>query len=185
MRAPSLLTALLVAATAAGAARAQETDPRPPLPADSVIYEVRSLDVSVRYRPVRGKLAGFYRRLHRGAGRYITREQIEDRDPFRLTDLVHLVPGFQTVEFGDGSGRRHARIGRSQVLESLQRCSVQYWLDGTPIPPRTGFELDAVSPRDVAGIEVYRGASETPARFQRQGAMCGVVVIWTRDPSER
>lgn len=183
MRVPTLSTACLAAALAAGAVHAQEEAPRPPLPSGSIVYELRPLDVSVGQLPVRGKLAGFYRRLDRGAGRYITREEIEARDPYRLSDIVHLVPGFQTVKFGDGSGRRHARIGRSEVLESLQRCSVQYWIDGMPLPQHTGFELDAVRPGDVAGIEVYRGPSETPARFQRRGSSCGVVVIWTRDPS--
>lgn len=185
MRALSLATAVATVAIATAGARAQQADDRPPLLADSVVYEIRPLDVSVRSPVVRGKLAGFHRRLDRGAGRYITREQIEARNPYRLTDIVHLAPGFQTVEFDDGTGRRHARIGRSQVMESLQRCRIQYWIDGMPLPQATGFELDEIHPADVAGIEVYRGPSETPARFQRQGSTCGVVLVWTRDPARR
>lgn len=192
MRARATLAVLPALAAVAlslpwGAVRAQEpSEPpprRPPLPADSVAHEVRALDVTVRRPPVRGKLAGFYRRMERGAGSYVTREEIEERDPFRLTDVVQLVPGFTTARYADGSGRREGRIDRSVTFHELQGCRIQYWLDGMPIPKVTGFDLDDVPPRDVAGIEVYRGASETPARFQRRGSTCGVVVIWTRDPS--
>ena len=33
---------------------------------------------------------------------------------------------------------------------------------------------------DVQAIEIYRGAGEVPAEYTGSGAMCGVVVIWTK-----
>lgn len=188
VRVPLTVLCLVVASGISGAGAQEPADPVPVLPpllADSAAYVIHPLQVTVRRAPVRGKLAGFYRRLRRGAGRYVTREQIEERDPFRLSDVVQLVPGVQTVRYGDGSGRRNTRINRAEVLHSVQGCRIQYWLDGMPIPKVSGFDLDAVPPRDVAGIEVYRGPSETPARFQRHGSTCGTVVIWTRDPAVR
>lgn len=183
MHARFRLAALLAIALAVSPARGQEVGAPSPLPADTEVVEVGPIDVTVLPPSERGKLAGFYRRMRRGQGHFITREEIEARDPFRLTDLVHLAPGFQTVSFGDGSGRRHARMGRATVLESLDRCRVRYWLDGHPVHPASDFELDLVPPGDVGGIEVYRGVSETPVQFRPRGAICGVVVIWTRDPS--
>jgi hypothetical protein len=35
-------------------------------------------------------------------------------------------------------------------------------------------------PGDVAGIEICGGAAEIPAQFNRQTALCGVMVTWTR-----
>jgi len=41
-------------------------------------------------------------------------------------------------------------------------------------------DLNAViNPTDVAAIEVYNSANETPAEFRRSGS-CGTVVIWTK-----
>jgi hypothetical protein len=44
-----------------------------------------------------------------------------------------------------------------------------------------GSELDRlVHPDDVEGVEVYESISDVPARFSPIGAVCGVIVIWTR-----
>ena len=36
-----------------------------------------------------------------------------------------------------------------------------------------------VKPDDIAGLAVYRGASETPVEYQGQSS-CGVIQVWTR-----
>jgi outer membrane receptor for ferrienterochelin and colicin len=38
----------------------------------------------------------------------------------------------------------------------------------------------AVSPDQVEAIEVYRGASEIPVQYNGSGAMCGAILIWTK-----
>jgi hypothetical protein len=41
--------------------------------------------------------------------------------------------------------------------------------------------IDAIlSINTVSAIEVYSGPAQAPARFNRAGADCGVVVFWTR-----
>jgi outer membrane receptor for ferrienterochelin and colicin len=37
-----------------------------------------------------------------------------------------------------------------------------------------------VSPDQVEAIEVYRGPSEIPAEYSGNDAMCGVILIWTK-----
>ena len=41
--------------------------------------------------------------------------------------------------------------------------------------------MDEVRPEDVEGLEIYRGAASLPPEFNKGSAMCGAVVIWTRD----
>jgi hypothetical protein len=59
------------------------------------------------------------------------------------------------------------------------RCETQYFLDGAAVAAGTPV-LDNLAPNNVAGIEVYRGASETPIQFDYGRASCGAIVIWTR-----
>lgn len=190
VRAPSVaaLAASLALVALAAPVVAQETTPapadeRPRLPADSVVVQLEPLDVRVSPPPRRGKMAGFQRRKSRGMGEFITREDIERQDPMRLSDMVHLRTGVGTVAYGDGSGRRHVEISRAAFLEDNDVCRVQYWIDGVPFPGVNRFEMDELSPQDVEAIEIYRGPSEIPPRFNRRGSQCGVVAVWTRDPT--
>ena len=129
-------------------------------------------------------LEGFRERLRGGLGLYITREQIEQRRPRLVTDLLRDIPGVSVV--GTGSGLRPAvRIGRAATAA----CETQIYVDGFLLNRRTGrsrtvaedFRIDdAVTPLSVEGIEVYRGLSSVPAEFLNPDAQCGVIAIWTR-----
>ena len=75
-----------------------------------------------------------------------------------------------TTHFGDG----FASMSRTSMG---RRCPIQYYVDGVAT---TGLNIDDVLPRDVEGLEIYRGSSEIPPSFNRGTALCGVIVIWTR-----
>ena len=127
----------------------------------------------------------FDRRVRNGHGIYITRRDIERRNPMYVTDLLATVPGVHIVPSGSGN-RRAVQMARASGRE----CPVQIFVDGLlvtkrlqPIPgaPTAGFTIDDVaSPNSVEGIEVYRGLSTVPAQFLTPDADCGVVAIWTR-----
>jgi hypothetical protein len=111
---------------------------------------------------------GFDDRRERADGTFMTREQIRRRDVPTLTRLFETVPG---VRIGDDAQLYIAR-------NAFDRCPAAVYLDGQRID---AMRLDAVTVPDVLGIEVYRGASDTPAQFTRLGtAGCGTVVIWSR-----
>lgn len=118
-----------------------------------------------------GKLAGFYQRMERATGVFITREEIEDRDPVRTSDLFRAVPGVRVAGFGPGTSS-------VAVVRGPTPCPIEYFLDGMQV---AGFEVDAVSPETIDGIEVYRGPAEVPPQFRR-AFTCAAIVIWTRDP---
>lgn len=123
-----------------------------------------------------------YRVLH-GAGQYVTREDIEKRDPKRVTDLLAELPGVRLQSSGKGL-RRVVRMARSGATN----CPTQIWVDGllvnslsTVTSGANDFSIDdVVQPQDVEGIEVYPGLSSVPPEFFNQWARCGVVAIWTR-----
>lgn len=136
-------------------------------------------------------LEGFRQRLRGGMGLYITREQIEQRRPAYVADLLRDVPGVTVT--GSGSGNRPT----IQVARSLSAndCQTQIYVDGFLMNRRAGvggggpfadFRLDdAVSPLSIEGIEIYRGLSSVPAEFLNPDAKCGVIAIWTRRGGRR
>lgn len=115
---------------------------------------------------------GFYRRKLHGPGAFLTRSQIEQRNPQRLSDMLRNIPGLRlaTTQFGDG----HASMSRAVMG---RRCPIQYYMDGVLTH---GLNIDDVLPRDVDGLEIYRGSSEIPPDYNRGTALCGVILIWTR-----
>jgi len=140
---------------------------------DRVAVELAPLIVYGR-KNVTGRLAGFYDRLSRGNGHFMTREQIERRNPHNMTDLFRMIPGarVQPTRFGDG--RVTFRGSRNPPL---------VWLDGTPLYAGE-FNLDTVDPRSFEGIEIYSGPSSVPAEFQGNRTMSsanGTIILWSRE----
>jgi hypothetical protein len=167
------------------------------LTADSVVdVEVRMSVAAVVLAPVTVTsrstrdvspvLRGFYSRMEHGAGRFITREEIEARHPVRITDMLRNLPNMRSTpaRMGtSGSGLTHGA--------NADRCTVVFFVDGMqvnqPATPGTRATVrqdmaidDYVQPDEVEGIEVYRGEADTPAEFSTRWVQCGTVVIWTR-----
>lgn len=131
-------------------------------------------------------LENFRLRLRTGNGVYITREQVEARNPLHVTDLLREVPGLMVTGSGQGS-RPTVRVSRSLS----GNCATQIFVDGFLLNKRVlgdrrgmlpaDFRIDdVVSPASVEGIEIYRGLSTVPAEFLNPDAECGVIAIWTR-----
>lgn len=135
------------------------------------VIPVPELVVTVNEDIPVGKLYAFHRRADNRPGYFITRDDIEERNSSRTTDLLRQVPG---LDVGPPRlGGAHVTMGRRDG------CVPDYYVDGARAPH---FDLDNVRPIDIAGIEVYRGNSEVPAEF-KHADRCGVIVLWTRDPS--
>jgi hypothetical protein len=150
---------------------------------ESVIVELRMgvdaiavepLVITARNTVRAGRLREYYERLEMrgrmGSGHFITREEIETRPGAGTADLLRVVPGVSVV------GR-----GRAVVMSRMAGgCDPAVFVDGTMMN-RTGPAVvaDYVTPEMIEGIEVYRGAAETPARYRDRGG-CGTVLIWTR-----
>jgi hypothetical protein len=145
------------------------------------VVPVPELVVQIERADNVGKMAGFDHRRATAFGSFITRDDIERAHPGRLTQLFYAVPGVRVVPApnNDILGTRlvSARAGGIN-------CYMELFLDGIR-QPTEGFNIDLLPPEDVEAIEVYVGSSRTPAIFAFRGAPCGVVVIWTRDPTRQ
>ena len=115
-----------------------------------------------------GRLRDFYRRRKRGLGDFFTRWEIEEENPFLVSDLFRMVPGVRLTPGAFGINRI-----------SIRNCGAPaIYLDGMPFRPGTVQLDDLVRPDNIEAVEIHRGAF-VPAEFMSFGA-CGVIVIWTR-----
>lgn len=111
----------------------------------------------------------FERRRALGFGSFVTREDIEKRHPFRVTDALRSIPGVRLVpgSFGDNA------------LMLRGRCRPSIYIDGIATDPTASLDL-SLRPDDVEAIEVHSTAT-VPARYAFEA--CGVVLVWTRVPT--
>ena len=139
------------------------------------VLRVEDISVEVEGREEIGKLSGFYDRMKRGIGHYITPEEIEDLHAQNTSDYLRGVPGVQVGAYR--MGRADVRITRAKL-----DCRPVYYLDGIL---NRSLHPDELNRDDILAIEVYRGASETPPQFSFTGSGCGTILIWTREGRDR
>jgi hypothetical protein len=122
-----------------------------------------------------GWRVGFYDRRDQGAGHFLTKEDLEKRNPSMLTDMFRMIPGVQVRSVGSSMLR--------QVRFRGGRCAPLTWLDGAPLNAGE-FDLDALSPRSIEAMEVYSGPASVPLQFQSSrnlATSCGAIIIWSRE----
>lgn len=134
------------------------------------VLEVADLKVEVKQTNRVDPMADFKRRMERGFGDFITREEIEKRNPQHTSDLLRTVPGVDVgpVQYGQADVRMR-RAGRE--------CQPVVFLDGVLT---RNYNIDQLQPQSIQAIEVYRRSSETPPQFTLSSSGCGVLVIHTR-----
>jgi hypothetical protein len=126
------------------------------------------LTVEARNSKLLPRFADFEQRRHNGLGVYITRDEIKAKGYMNMGDALRTVQGVK-VDCGVVECLIH-------MSRSAAGCYPTFYVDGRLA--RSFAESTPIS--DVQGIEVYRGAAEMPGEFSGAGAMCGVIVIWTR-----
>jgi len=133
------------------------------------VFGLEPMTVEGRRRLQGRRLEEFQQRMARGMGTFITADDIAKRNPSNLMDVLRTVRGVR------------AECAGSDCIVKFQgqptSCEPHYLLDGLPSDSYIAQSLD---PRDVEGIELYRGASEMPAEFGGIEAACGVIAIWTK-----
>jgi len=131
-----------------------------PVPLDPIV-------VVVARRPT-GALVEFEERRRTHVGSFLTREQIEEKHPRSMSDLLRGIPGIRLVPAGS--------YGYDVRLRG--NCRPDLWIDGVRTASTVPVDL-VVAPIDVEAVEVYR-VSEVPIQFG--ASPCGVIVVWTRPP---
>jgi hypothetical protein len=125
------------------------------------------------------KLQGFYERRRRGPGRFFDSNDLERISAARIVDILRRAPGVQLVRPGASTAGVTELIsftGASAMCRAYSQQPLVY-VDGVL------FDVDgllSLQAENVAAMELYNGASEVPALFNRTGSDCGVIVIWTK-----
>lgn len=139
-------------------------------------------------------LNGFDRRVanHAGSATFITRNEIEKRDPFLATDILRRVSSISIVDSAGvlmavsrrsqkpvQRGARSPSGAISQFLD-LANCPLQVAVDGQL--KEWGYAVNSIPPKEIHGIEIYPGSATIPAEYasMRRDANCGLIMIWTR-----
>jgi TonB family protein len=119
-----------------------------------------------------GPAAAFFRRLaSRRVTEVITRGDLQRIRPTRLSTALRTLPGV-ALESGGG--------GATYVRLRGRRCYAALWLDGAVLGSGRSFDVDAVPPSSLLGIEVFSFPTGLPIEYQSaEGTACGVVALWT------
>jgi hypothetical protein len=126
-----------------------------------VSVEARNSKLLPRFRE-------FERRRQSGMGAFITRDEIRARGYMNMGDALKTIKGVRV-----DCSAIECLIHMSRATPG---CGPTFYVDGRLA--RSFAESTPIN--DVQGIEIYRGAAELPGEFAGDGAMCGVISIWTR-----
>lgn len=150
------------------------------------------------------KLVEFTERRKTGVGHFIDRDQLAKAGGgMRQTgDIISQVPGIRVRR-----GQSKVWVASIRTTKSAKcvfcaasandldkadfaagarpACYMDVYVDGAMVfdarHPENGlFDVNTVSPEHIAGIEVYTSTAQIPAKYNRTGGGCGVLLIWTR-----
>lgn len=138
-------------------------------------------------RPSSARLDDFeMRRMRQDASSTITLQDIEKRNPIKLSQVLRTVGG---LRIGDSSGNivaistrgQKSTLSKGSNTFALVQCVMRVAIDGVTLPALSN--IDQVLPKDVYGIEVFNGPARIPPQFGglRTDNWCGLILIWTRE----
>lgn len=141
------------------------------------------------------EVSGFYRRMHErkygtNAGQFITVEEIDRRNPSRISLMFENRTGVKSQRvqsMTDGCRELSAWLCTAPIGPG--GCFMTVYYDGMRLPTIRGLGGGAlmptlidqhVVPRDVAGIEIYTSPLKAPAEYSGLNGVCGVVLLWSK-----
>ena len=144
---------------------------------------------------VRAMRTEFEERRLSGLGQYLTRMDLDKERARALPDILSQLPG---VRIARDAGKAWVTSGRGVVTglnerrqitprfrrDPLTACYADVYLDGMLVyggkKDETFFDVSAISPVVLEGVEYYASPARTPAKYSRPGAACGTLLLWTR-----
>ena len=139
-----------------------------------VVMVMDSVAVVAEGPTIEKAFGGFEMRKARGFGTFITREQIEKKNPRVTTDLFRSVNGVKLLRENGTPTVVSTRLGATSF------CPVRYYIDGANYP-LYGQSIDTmIQVADIGAIEIYPGGATVPPQFGGRESACGIIAIWTR-----
>ncbi len=162
-------------------------------PLEGIVVEAEAGDPDRRLAGV-----GFYERRQLGFGSFADPQAIEEMNPTRFTDIVKRMSGFTVIPnqnymrplpelrsvFGHVIEPSNGVDTRRYIIKprrGRQGCAPLVFVDGVWRGNTLDTDIDRhFHPSVVRAIEAYAGPADLPSEFNRFGADCGALVVWTR-----
>lgn len=129
--------------------------------------------------------AGFYDRRHKGFGHFLTRPDIEKRDPLLMTNALRGLSGVQVVCTGRRMPVRcDVFMPAATTIFFRGPCLPSVVLDGVVL--RVGgvggseYVDDLLNPFNIEAIEIYPSPAGVPVQYQGYLSPCGAIIAWSR-----
>lgn len=119
--------------------------------------------------------SGFARRSGGGQGTCITEEQITARNARTTEALLETLPGVAVFADKRTSGALISVDRGAITIYGTQCKGVAVFVDGTEVMEE--FNMAQITPRDLKGIELYRGTATTPPELRTLHTVCGTLAL--------
>ena len=153
----------------------------------------------------RSSIPGFDTRRMIRQGHAITRAELARQEHRRLSEILATVPGLRIL--GAGSGAAWASMGRgANTISTLREpdrfsasrgakpaCYSDVYMDGALLyggsvartEPAPLMDLNTILASNLEAVEYFAGPAQIPPEYNKTGASCGVLLLWTRRPDPR
>ena len=136
---------------------------------DVRLQRIVNLD-SVRVLAQRSRYRQFEEHRKRsGFGRFMDTDAIARSNPYEMSDLVRMIPGFRV----SGSGLDAKVVSSRGVVSVTGSCEVNIVIDGMQHQ-----EINLIHPSSVGSLEAYP-AGGPPGPLEYDGR-CGLIVLWSK-----
>lgn len=166
----------------------------------AVDFEMTPLAVSLDTVSVQGvatqhgKFLEFEDRRAHGGGSFLTRADLEKEKDRPLGDILAKLQGVRLNRYGAESAVASSRLagtvgGRGGDAMDRRKgaprgCYSQVYIDNVRVfssgVGEALFNINAIPPATIQGIEYYASRAETPIQYATSRADCGTLLIWTR-----
>jgi hypothetical protein len=133
------------------------------------------------------EVQGFYDRMERGFGHFITPEELEAWNPLDFAQIFRRIPGIRVSPVG-GFGAV-LTVSRASFRQGPE-CTPRLYVDGAIVSTaRMGGDTlgvgvnpaEVMNVRDLDAVEFYPGAATVPLVWATMGeGDCGTVVLWSK-----
>lgn len=138
---------------------------------DKQVTQLNSVVVREKGSREERDYSGFLSRKKSGFGRYMTADDIDQRQPLVMTDLMRTMPGMTVSPNG--------QFG--YVMRGRGGCTPDVIIDGMRVMEGADEIDNLIRPGDVDGVEVYTSSTGVPPEYAGVGgSSCGAVLVWTK-----
>jgi hypothetical protein len=126
-------------------------------------------------------LTGFEERRRSGFGHFITEAELRKQDNRKMTNVIRELPGLvmRCPKTGPRKFECFATSGRGAKNAILGGdCEINLYIDGVAVGDN---DLEKLTVNEFAALEFYSGGATIPVQYNKTGASCGVILLWTRE----